>query len=66
MQQTTCEQQYYRMRDLTAMMALSRDTVLRMVAQGAFPKPVRLAKRAVGWPVAEVQNWMQQRREERL
>lgn len=64
-QQTTCRQLFYRMRDLTEMMGLSRYTILRMIDAGSFPQPVKLAKRAVGWPVVEVSEWMQQRHQER-
>jgi prophage regulatory protein len=40
---------------------LSRDTIYLRIAQGTFPKPVKLAGRAVGWLEAEVQQWLQRR-----
>ena len=39
---------------------LSRSTIYLRVSQGAFPKPVRLGARAVGWVEAEIQEWLQQ------
>ena len=38
---------------------LARSTIYLRVSQGKFPKPVRLGGRAVGWPEAEIQEWLQ-------
>ena len=40
---------------------LSRSTLYAMIVEGTFPKPVRLGKRAVGWPEAVVRDWLAQR-----
>jgi prophage regulatory protein len=40
---------------------LSRSTIYLRVSQGAFPRPVSLGGRAVGWVEAEIQEWLQQR-----
>ena len=40
---------------------LSRSTIYLRVSQGAFPKPVSLGGRAVGWLEAEIQEWLQRR-----
>ena len=40
---------------------LSRSTIYLRIAQGAFPKPVSLGGRAVGWLEAEVQQWLERR-----
>jgi len=37
---------------------LSRSTIYAMISVGAFPKPVKLGLRAVGWPEAEVGDWL--------
>ena len=37
---------------------LSRSTIYAMMAEGTFPKPVRLGKRAVGWPEDVIQAWL--------
>ena len=37
---------------------LSRSTIYLRVSQGAFPAPVSLGGRAVGWLDAEVDAWL--------
>ncbi len=36
---------------------LARSTIYRMVAQDSFPSPVRIAKRAVGWRLSDIERW---------
>lgn len=38
---------------------LSRSTIYLRISHGAFPKPVSLGGRAVGWLEAEIQEWLQ-------
>jgi prophage regulatory protein len=38
---------------------LSRSTIYLRVSQGAFPWPVSLGGRAVGWLEEEIQEWLQ-------
>ena len=40
---------------------LSRSTIYLRIAQGTFPKPVNLGRRAVGWVEAEIEEWLRQR-----
>jgi prophage regulatory protein len=40
---------------------LSRSTIYLRVSQGAFPRPVSLGGRAVGWVEAEIQSWLAER-----
>jgi len=40
---------------------LSRSTLYAMMADGAFPKPVKLGKRAVGWREEDVSEWLESR-----
>jgi len=40
---------------------LSRSTIYLRVAEGAFPKPISLGPRAVGWLEAEIQEWLHHR-----
>jgi prophage regulatory protein len=40
---------------------LSRSTIYRMVASGAFPAPVQVGLRAVAWRWAEVDRWSESR-----
>ena len=37
---------------------LSRSTIYLRISQNAFPKPVSLGARAVGWVDAEVEAWV--------
>ena len=39
---------------------LSRSTIYLRISQGAFPTPVSLGGRAVGWIEEEIQDWLQQ------
>jgi prophage regulatory protein len=41
---------------------LSRSTLYAMMAEGEFPQPVRLGKRAVGWPEVVVSAWLESRK----
>ena len=36
---------------------LGRSTLYRLIAERAFPQPVKLSKRAVAWRQEEVQTW---------
>ena len=40
---------------------LSRSTLYLMISEGTFPKPIRLGKRAVGWPETCIQEWIEDR-----
>lgn len=49
--------------ELLAIIGVSRSTLYAWIADGVFPKPVLLGKRAVGWPSAVVASWLDQRAE---
>jgi len=40
---------------------MSRSAIYRLIAEGAFPKPVRLSPQAVGWVDSEVSAWIADR-----
>lgn len=40
---------------------LGRSTIYRLVADNAFPAPVRLTKRAVAWRRSELEQWSRAR-----
>lgn len=44
---------------------LSRSTIYAMMSTGAFPKPVSLGMRAVGWPESEIIAWLESRKASR-
>ena len=37
---------------------LSRSTIYQKISHGAFPRPVALGARAVGWVEQEVSEWL--------
>jgi prophage regulatory protein len=38
---------------------LSRSTIYLRISEGAFPRPVKLGVRAVGWLEAEIEDWLE-------
>ena len=40
---------------------LPRSTIYEKIAQGSFPKPIRLSERAVGWLETEIEAWQKAR-----
>ena len=41
---------------------LSRATLYAMIAEGTFPKPIRIGKRAVGWTESSLSAWLSDRK----
>ena len=50
-----------RIDEVTALCALSRPTIYRMMAEGRFPRQVQLGSRAVRWRRADVEAWIEER-----
>lgn len=44
---------------------LARSTVYKFIAEGRFPKPVKLGVRMVAWVESEIQQWIQDKIEHR-
>ncbi|WP_038147714.1 helix-turn-helix transcriptional regulator [Thioclava atlantica] len=49
----------FRRPDVERLVGLSRSTLYAMIAEGRFPKPVRIGKRAVGWREADLRDWLE-------
>jgi prophage regulatory protein len=47
--------------EVEARTGLSRSTLYAQMAEGTFPKPVRLGKRAVGWAESTIFEWLESR-----
>lgn len=47
-----------KLREVMQMTALSRSSIYAFMRQGAFPKPIRLGARAVGWKENEILDWI--------
>lgn len=48
-----------RLPHVKTMTGLARSTIYARIAEGAFPAPVKLGRRAVGWVESEIQQWLQ-------
>ena len=48
--------------EVEAVCGVSRSTLYAMVAKGAFPQPLRISARSVGWRAGEVRLWLDSRR----
>ena len=44
-----------------ARIGLSRSTIYEGIASGCFPKPIRIGRRAVGWPESVIDAWLKER-----
>lgn len=40
---------------------LARSTIYKLIGEGEFPEPIRLAARSVGWVEQEVDAWLDSR-----
>ena len=57
--------QLLKLRQVMAMTCLARSTVYMYCADNRFPKPIQLGKRNVAWVKSEVQDWIEQKVEQR-
>ena len=55
------EPAFLRRKDVQFRTGLARSTIYLYIQQGAFPKPVTLGPRAVGWLESEVSAWITER-----
>jgi prophage regulatory protein len=51
----------YRLKDVLAATGLPRSSLYGMIARGAFPPPIRLGARSVGWPARDILEWISDR-----
>lgn len=55
-----------RLPDVRQATGKSSATIYRGIAAGDFPAPVKLGKRASGWPADEIEAWLAARRAARV
>jgi len=55
------EPMFLRMPAVVRLTGLGRSTIYRLVAESKFPRPVRLADRAVAWRQSDVDRWSEER-----
>ncbi len=49
-----------RLREVTRVTGLARSTIYKLIREGRFPRPVKLAARAVAWRSDVVNAWIEQ------
>ena len=52
----------YRIHRVSSIVGLGRSTIYRLMAEGKFPKPLKLSERSVGWSSASVFQWLAERK----
>jgi prophage regulatory protein len=40
---------------------LARSTIYMLMKKGAFPSPIKLSERAIGWPESVLNDWIEAR-----
>jgi prophage regulatory protein len=50
-----------RLKEVQNRVGLGRSTIYRWMAEGNFPKPVRLGGHAVAWVLEDIDRWVAQR-----
>jgi prophage regulatory protein len=55
------EPAFLRRRQVEIRTGLSRSTIYQYVKDGAFPKPIPLGVRAVGWLESDIRDWIARR-----
>ncbi len=56
------ERKLLRLKEVCEIIGLSRSTIYKRLAEGSFPRPVRLSERATRWRPAEIEDWLQRQR----
>lgn len=49
--------------ELLTIIGVSRSTLYQWMADGIFPRPIKLGRRAVGWPSSALNLWLNSRAE---
>ena len=52
---------HFRRGDVERLTGLSRSTIYEMMANGEFPRPVKIGRRAVAWRESDIAGWQAQR-----
>lgn len=46
-------------REVEEITGFSRTTIYRLMAEGAFPRPLRIGENSVRWRMSDLQKWME-------
>ncbi len=55
---TEAPERIVRLRTVMSRTGLSRTTIYRKIAEGTFPKQVRIAVRSSGWRESQLEQWI--------
>ncbi|WP_071540400.1 helix-turn-helix transcriptional regulator [Polynucleobacter asymbioticus] len=50
--------EYVRVKRLAQKLSISVPTIWRKVAQGTFPKPIKLSAKITVWDLADIEQWV--------
>lgn len=50
--------------EVESLTGLSRAGIYQKMAQGQFPRPVRIGRRSVAWPLSVIDEWIEARKAE--
>ncbi|OZB36173.1 MAG: hypothetical protein B7X44_07170 [Halothiobacillus sp. 15-55-196] len=51
----------HRLPSVKTLTGLSRSSIYRLIADGKFPKPIKLGERAIGWKQDDLEAWLESR-----
>ena len=57
-----CAKRIYRLKELTSLLGVSKETIYYWIRQGNFPVPIKLGKRASGWLGEDILKWIEERK----
>ena len=60
------EKRILRLDEVERVTGLRKSAIYKMMRSGAFPKPLKLTQKAVGWRIADVESWIESRPETEL
>jgi len=54
--------QVYRIKELTKLLGVSKETIYFWIRKNQFPKPIKLGERASGWLKEDVEKWLENKK----
>ena len=58
---TSSPQRLLRLPEVESLVGLRKSSIYEGVKSGTFPAPIKLSRRAVCWPAAEIDAWITER-----
>lgn len=60
------ELEVYRIRELTKLLKVSKESIYLWIRKNKFPKPVKLGSRTSVWFKQDVEKWLREKKKEGL